>query len=83
MNALEFCEARIAEDETAARAVTTWGTGAGRDPVFTHIYRHPPDRVLRRCMAERAMLAESPACAPLLAATWSDHPDYNPTWGES
>lgn len=80
MTALEFCQDRIAEDEAAARAVMTWGTGAGGDPVFVHIYRHDPARVLRRCAAELAMLAESPACAQLLAGTWNDHPDYDPTW---
>lgn len=139
----EFIEARLIEDEAAARSATQapWSynpskqwhdgmdfetltnpqefvgyggpspfrgciatTGEASDPQSmadaAHIARHDPARVLRQCAAIRAMLrrhgeaerdpvlserdagfeAGMYVCLELVAAAWSDHGDYDPSW---
>ena len=83
MTPLEFCEARLSTDEERARAVRTWGDPGPYDPIFAHIRRHDPERTVRRCAAERALLAAAPDLAPVMATTWQDHADFDPAWVET
>jgi hypothetical protein len=53
-----------------------------------HIARHDPDRVLRRCAADRKIIEMSTAWPSYgtraaliyLAVSFADHPDYRPEW---
>jgi hypothetical protein len=67
---------------------------ANRKTDARHIARWDPARVLREVEAGRAILAEHrtaagwssenwPRTLRLLAAVWSDHPDYQQKWGPS
>lgn len=63
-------------------------------PEAPHIARHDPARVLREVAAKRAMVAEcvrtceyedyghalAGAVIKVMAAAWSDHPDYRQEW---
>lgn len=65
MSIIEFLEARIAEDETHARAAAPWATGSRHEgqPLdwSIHFDRWSPARVLAECAAKRAIIAE---CGP-------------------
>lgn len=77
----EFIEARLAEEEAAAAAVTSWGDPQSSDPVFVHIGLHSPEQVLRSCAAQRSAVAVGgTSVAVALAASWSTHPDYDAAW---
>ena len=83
----EFLAARLDETEAAVKDVRyVW-------PTSFEVTLNPA-RVLREVTAMRAILASE--CAPyprhappmtatmrLLAAIWSDHPDYRPEWAAS
>jgi hypothetical protein len=53
-----FLNARLDEDETAARAAARgpWMSGTGTDAVAEHVARHDPARVLREVAVKRAIV---------------------------
>lgn len=82
-----------ADPDCAIADLTAYGA---EEPVYAHIARHDPARVLREVEAKRKILARHsddgfPSCiycgetAPCpdvrdVGAVWRDHPDYDPAW---
>jgi hypothetical protein len=65
-------------------------TMGGIEGVAPHVALHDPARTLRDVEAKRRMLEELDLSYPdeehmirLLAAVYSDHPDYDPEWAPS
>jgi len=96
MNITEFLEARIAEDESAARADSDEMVRSSVSIQFdcdTQV-RFNPARVLAECEAKRAVIGwwtqgligyvrvNDELTNPLLplAAVYKDHPDYQKEW---
>lgn len=87
---IAFLNARLDEDEAEAKAAANaLNRHIECDPDnAAHIARHDPARVLREVAAKRAIVeryAKAPDWAGgedvrLLAAVWSDHPDYRQEW---
>ena len=86
MDLAKFLTARIDEDEAAARVPF---------PHWPHVRPDPDgiqwvnDRVLREVAAKRKIVADLDLSYPdeehlmrLLAAVYSDHPDFDPAWKE-
>ena len=83
-------EWRFANDSAMVRSgagAIVFGEGAPSGEQAVHIACHDPARVLREVAAERAMLEDLDLTYPdavhlrkLLAAAWSDHPDYQQEW---
>ena len=78
----EFLLARIAEDEAGARAVV--GDRNAWDTPEWDASRWSPWRVLDECEAKRRLVGdewyEDPETLRILAAIYSDHPDYRDEW---
>jgi hypothetical protein len=85
-----FLSARLDEDEANARAAqslwpdTHFTISPGSLVLVEFHRRHVPARVLREVEAKRRMLEDLDLTYPdveqLLAAVYSDHPDYRPEW---
>jgi hypothetical protein len=85
---IEFLEARITEDEAAARQGLDSGEGSGPFGCFD------PVRVLAECTAKRKILENVPLVTDVptaiggtseyvlmcLASVYSSHPDYQEGW---
>lgn len=94
MNIIEFLEARIAEDERAARDWERDGVAleAFLADGMVDVYDGEPwRRVLAECQAKRAIIARvsdvewagyavRDFILEQLAAVYADHPDYQPEW---
>ena len=82
--------ARFANDSAMVRSdagAIVFDEGAPSGEQAAHIACHDPARVLREVAAKRAMLEDLDLTYPdavhlrkLLAAAWSDHPDYQRDW---
>jgi hypothetical protein len=85
-----YIVAAVGTETTGESIADAW-----QEDVAVHIARHDPARVLREVEAKRAMLAEltrwpfdyRPGCndpirlfVHLLAAPYSDHPDWRAQW---
>lgn len=88
MTITEFLLARIAEDEDVARVFDDVKpryyevSGMEPSPEYVTVYVSPA-RVLAECAAKRAIVDarhEDDTCIRILAAVYSDHPDYNKAW---
>ena len=78
---IEFITTRLDDEDAAARAVPAWADPQSSDPFIRHVCHHFPDRELRRSLFDRAVLAGGDEhLLRLLAAVWSDHEDYDPSW---
>jgi Family of unknown function (DUF6221) len=96
MNIVEFLEARIAEDEAAARAGGyTHQSGAFANDGYGRLLVNPT-RVLAECAAKREVIKVAGSSYPnkvgwyekknileALAAVYSDHPDYREDWPDA
>jgi hypothetical protein len=87
-----FINARLDEDEAAAKKAIELGAGVWSLAPHFHTARHSPARVLREVAAKRAILRlyDNPKASAHvsglvlamvhIAAVWSDHPDYRAEW---
>ncbi|MDB5243970.1 MAG: hypothetical protein JWP57_4596 [Spirosoma sp.] len=78
----EFLLARIAEDESAARALPSFIVDAAVAYERIHFARWAPARVLAECDAKRRAreMQIADELDRILALPYADHPDYRSEW---